>query len=191
MTLTSITAQGENKERASPISAEAHVQVLLRYGEELGPVQGIGYVNELIARLTGQPVRDETQTNRTLDTSPVTFPLNRTIYADFSHDNQMVAIYSAIGLFPQQEPLSTTNPDPQRTWRTSRMTPFAGRMVTEKLECAGGDFVRIFVDDALQPLEFCRAGPSEMCSLGAFVASQEYARNNGEGDFQKCIVSTE
>lgn len=154
-------------------------------------MQGVGYVNELIARLTGQPVQDETQTNRTLDTSPVTFPLNRTMYADFSHDNQMVAIYSAIGLFRQQEPLSTTNPNPKRTWRVSRMTPFAGRMVTEKLKCGGGDFVRILVDDALQPLEFCGAGPSGMCNLQAFVASQRYARNNGEGDFQKCFASTE
>lgn len=71
------------------------------------------------------------------------------------------------------------------------MTPFAGRMVTEKLKCGGGDFVRILVDDALQPLEFCGAGPSGMCNLQAFVASQRYARNNGEGDFQKCFASTE
>jgi len=70
------------------------------------------------------------------------------------------------------------------------MVPFAGRMVTEKLECAGGDFVRIFVDDALQPLEFC-GGHSGVCSLEAFVRSQRYARNNGEGDFQKCFVSAE
>jgi len=69
------------------------------------------------------------------------------------------------------------------------MTPFAGRMVTEKLECAGRDFVRIFVDDALQPLEFCGADLSGMCSLQAFVESQGYARNNGEGNFQKCFTS--
>ena len=172
------------------MSTKAHIRVILRYGEKLGPVQRIGYVNELIARLSGQPVQDETQTNRTLDSSPVTFPLNRTVYADFSHDDQMVSIYSAIGLFRQQEPLSITNPDSNRTRRTSRMTPFAGRMVTEKLKCAGGDFVRIFVDDTLQPLKFCGAGPSRMCNLGAFVESQKYVRNN-DGDFQKCFVSTE
>jgi len=71
------------------------------------------------------------------------------------------------------------------------MTPFAGRMVTEKLKCAEGDFVRIFVDDALQPLGFCGAGPSGMCRLEAFVVSQRYARNNGEGDFQKRFASTD
>ena len=71
------------------------------------------------------------------------------------------------------------------------MTPFAGRMVTEKLTCTGGDFVRIYVDDALQSLEFCGADSSGMCSLEAFVTSQKYVRNNGEGDFQKCFVSTD
>ncbi|KAF5333502.1 hypothetical protein D9611_002520 [Ephemerocybe angulata] len=59
------------------------------YGQELGPVQGVGYINELLARLTGMPVRDNTQTNHTLTASPITFPLDRTIYADFSHDNLM------------------------------------------------------------------------------------------------------
>ena len=152
-------------------------------------MQGVGYINELIARLTSQPVQDETQTNQTLDLSPNTFPLNRAIYADFSHDNQMVAIYSAMGLFQQREPLSTTNPDPKRTWRVSRMTPFAGRMAIERLKCGGGDFVRVFVDDALQPLEFCGAGDHQgMCSLQAFVGSQKYARNNGDGDFEKCFA---
>ena len=70
-----------------------------RYGNPLGRVQGVGYVNELLARLTQTPVRDHTQTNRTLDGAPATFPLNRTLYADFSHDNQMAAIYAALGLF--------------------------------------------------------------------------------------------
>lgn len=173
--------------RGEHLQSQSRLTFFPRYGQELGPVQGVGYVNELIARLTGQPVQDETKTNRTLDSSPVTFPLDRTMYADFSHDVQMVAIYSAIGLFKQQDPLSTTEPDPERTWRISRMTPFAGRMVTERLKCAGEEFVRIFVNDALQPLEFCGADPSGVCSLKAFVASQKYARKNGEGDFQKCF----
>ncbi|KAJ3506030.1 hypothetical protein NLJ89_g7102 [Agrocybe chaxingu] len=170
------------------------------YGQELGPVQGVGYINELLARLTETPVQDETQTNRTLDADPATFPPDRTIYADFSHDNQMVAIYAAIGLFPQPQPLDPTMPDPERTWVTSRLTPFSGRMVTERLTCKklhgsagvkGGktpaSYVRILVNDALQPLEFCGARGDGLCELGAFVTGQAYARNNGEGDFEKCF----
>lgn len=99
----------------------------------------------------------------------------------------MVAIYSGVGLFRQQVALPPASDDPNRTWRVSDMVPFAGRMVTEKLKCKKGEFVRIFVNDALQPLDFCGADKSGMCSLEDFVKSQSYARNNGEGDFQKCF----
>ncbi|KDR84436.1 hypothetical protein GALMADRAFT_54583 [Galerina marginata CBS 339.88] len=166
------------------------------YGQALGPVQGVGYINELIARLTETPVRDNTQTNRTLDASPITFPLNRTLYADFSHDNQMIAIYAAMGLFKQAAPLDPTKPDPKRTWIASHLTPFSARMVTERLSCTHTQgkhskpqtFVRILVNDALQPLEFCGADRDGLCTLSAFVDSQAYARNDGEGDFEKCFA---
>ena len=161
------------------------------YGQELGPVQGVGYINELLARLTGQPVQDETQTNRTLDASPETFPLNRTIYADFSHDNQMIAIFSAMGLFPQAQPLNPTKPDKNRTWLASRLVPFSSRMVVEKLACKGKDeeYIRILVNDVLQPLRSCGATKNGLCRLSDFVQSQGYARNNGNGDFEKCFTS--
>ncbi|KIJ13340.1 hypothetical protein PAXINDRAFT_170615 [Paxillus involutus ATCC 200175] len=161
------------------------------HGNPLGPVQGIGYVNELIARLLGKPVEDQTQTNRTLDTSPVTFPLDRNFYADFSHDNQMVAIYSAIGLFRQDEPPSPWKLDPARTWRISRMTPFSARMITEKLRCDDDgedkEYVRILVNDAVQPLEFCGASEEGLCEVSAFMESQTYARSNGNGDWDQCF----
>ncbi|PPQ92757.1 hypothetical protein CVT25_003866 [Psilocybe cyanescens] len=172
------------------------------YGQALGRVQGVGYVNELLARLTESPVRDNTQTNRTLDASPVTFPLNRTLYADFSHDNQMIAIYAALGLFNQTTALDPRAPDATRTWITSRLTPFSARMVTERLSCTGAGvgpgrgqgegqgqtFVRILVNDALQPLDFCGGDQNGLCTLSAFVDSQAYARNDGEGDFEKCFA---
>jgi hypothetical protein len=162
-----------------------------RYGQALGPVQGVGYVNELLARLTGKPVLDHSQTNSTLDSSPVTFPLNRTVYADFSHDNQMIAIFAAMGLFAQHHALDPLQPDPTRTWVISKMVPFSGHMVVEKLRCSVGivteEFVRIFVNDALQPLEFCNADDNGMCRLHAFVDSQFYSRSDGAGDFQKCF----
>jgi len=160
------------------------------YGQELGPVQGVGYINELLARLTSSPVNDHTQTNTTLDNSPLTFPLNRTLYADFSHDNQMIAIYAAIGLFQQAKPLDPKNPNPQRDWRVSQMVPFSARMVTEKLMCdrgTGQDYVRILVNDAVQPLLFCGGDENGLCELSAFVKSQEYSRADGQGDFEKCF----
>lgn len=152
-------------------------------------------MNELLARLTGQPVRDNTQTNRTLDASPETFPLNRTLYADFSHDNTMVSIYSALGLFRQHllpsQKLDPDNPSLLRTWVLSNMVPFGARMVVEKLECTAAPlpaatFVRILVNDAVQPLEFC-GGLAGLCELHAFVQSQWYATHDGNGDFERCF----
>ncbi|KJA17736.1 hypothetical protein HYPSUDRAFT_146103 [Hypholoma sublateritium FD-334 SS-4] len=159
------------------------------YGQPLGRVQGVGYVNELLARLTGAPVRLGTQVNATLDTDPTTFPLSRALYADFTHDNQMAAIYAALGLFAQRAPLDPAAPDARRTWVASRLTPFSGRMVVERLACAGGaPHVRVLVNDALQPLEFCGSDRDGLCTLAAFVASQAYARGNGLGDFAKCFT---
>lgn len=57
------------------------------YGNTLGPVLGVGYINELLARLTDRQVEDCTQTNSTLDGSEETFPYDKGVYADFSHDN--------------------------------------------------------------------------------------------------------
>ncbi|KAJ7059558.1 phytase [Mycena amicta] len=170
------------------------------YGAFLGRVQGVGYINELLARLTSTPVNDSTQTNTTLTSNPTTFPLNRTLYADFSHDNQMIAIYAAMGLFEQQkalDPTTRTGTGTERTWIASRLVPFSGRMVVERLTCQRGrtteQAVRILVNDALQPLDFC-AGQSEeklglgVCELTAFVESQSYARNGGEGEWEQCFT---
>jgi hypothetical protein len=112
------------------------------------------------------------------------------MYIDFSHDNTMIAIYTALGLFQQSTYFDPGHPDPNRTWIVSRMVPFSGRMVTEKLQCRVGrttkNFVRILVNDAVQPLEFC-LGEHGLCELDAFVKSQGYARSDGAGDFDKCF----
>ncbi|KAH9931261.1 histidine phosphatase superfamily [Fomitopsis serialis] len=158
-------------------------------GNSLGPVQGIGYVNELLARLTDSPVQDRTQHNASLP-----FPLHKRLYADFTHENLMVAVYAAIGLFNVEEgeapnPRKIPKHWEHRVWRASRMVPFSARMVVERLECgrvraedeeeegwvilagdAGAEetetetFVRIFVNDALQPLEFCGAKTRGGCA---------------------------
>ena len=52
-----------------------------------------------------------------------------------------------------------------------------------------GEYVRIFVNDARQPLHFCGAGGDGMCELEEFLRSQEYARNDGFGDFAECVYT--
>ncbi|KAH9919703.1 histidine phosphatase superfamily [Fomitopsis serialis] len=165
------------------------------YGNPLGPVQGVGYVNELLARLTSTPVSDSTSTNRTLDAAPATFPLNRTVYADFSHDNLMVPVFAALGLFPT-DPLDPAS-GAGGVWNVSRMVPFAGRMVVERLTCGEGDasddeegrYVRVLVNEAVQPLAFCGARGDGVCGLDAFVESQAFARSGGNGTWGACFES--
>ena len=156
----------------------------------------MGYVNELIARLTGRPVRDATTHDPALP-----FPLGRTLYADFTHENLIVAVFASMGLFNISEPLSTTYMDEARRggWVASRMVPFSARLVVERLACdmpgpdddegEEGEYVRVFVNDEAQEMEFC-GGTEEkggMCELGRFVESQAYARHSGYGDFGRCF----
>jgi len=165
------------------------------YGQgPLGPVNGVGYINELLARLTDTPVNDSTSTNSTLDSSPETFPLGRTMYADFTHDDLLIAVYAAMGLFPQSAALSDTSLDttPGRTWIASRLVPFAARMVVERMECNGGasgqgEYVRVMVNQEVQPLAFCGAGEDGLCGLEAFVDSQGFARSSGNGTWAECF----
>ncbi|PIL34832.1 hypothetical protein GSI_02619 [Ganoderma sinense ZZ0214-1] len=200
------------------------------YGNALGAVQGVGYVNELLARLTDTPVRD----NTTHDPKRA-FPLGRALYADFTHENVMVPVFAALGLFnvsraldPRVRPgylehlgegagLGAGPRHPRfaanekegdgakegeegeeeegQRWIASQMVPFSARMVTERLACArvwdggdpeAGEYVRILVNDAVQPLAFCGAGERGMCRLEDFVESQGYARRSGDGDFERC-----
>ena len=135
----------------------------------------------------------KTQTNHTLDDSPITFPLDRTFYTDFSHDNQMISIQSVLGLFVQPHDLNPVWLERKRTWKVSLLVPFSGRMITEKIGCDGsgdrkvGEYVRVLVNDAVQPLTFCNARGDGLCTLANFVESRSYARNNGEGDWALCF----
>ncbi len=81
-------------------------------------------------------MHDHTQTNTTLDSNPKTFPLDRGMYVDFSHDNLMVAVVSSMGLFKDEEgKLDPKKPKKTREWYLSRIVPFSAKMVVERMEC--------------------------------------------------------
>ncbi|KAF2124685.1 acid phosphatase [Dothidotthia symphoricarpi CBS 119687] len=153
-------------------------------GNPLGPTQGVGYVNELLARLTNKPVEDSTTTNRTLDSNPATFPLNRTVYADFSHDNDITGVLAALGLYNTTENLSNSTmqgTNETHGYSAAWTVPFASRMYVEKLQCTDmtEESVRIIVNDRVMPLEFCDGDEYGRCGLSKFVESQSFARSGG------------
>lgn len=160
-------------------------------GNKFGATNGVGFVNELIARLTNTEVMDQTSTNTTLDSSNVTFPLGLKVYADFSHDTSMTSIFTALGLFNASTAAGGLNSTRRESSNSSgfvdsRITPFAARAYFEKMICpsASEEMIRIVVNDEVQSLSFCGGDGLGMCTLSAFVESQSLAR--GGGLFAEC-----
>lgn len=158
-------------------------------GNPLGPTQGVGFVNELIARLTNTSVVDHTSTNSTLDApGAATFPLGLPLYADFSHDNDMTAIFAAMGLYNATTPLTVDvreTTDQTAGYSAAWTAPFASRMYVEKMTCSGSgdeELVRILVNDRVIPLQNCGADDLGRCTLDAFVESLSFARSGGLWD---------
>ena len=156
-------------------------------GNELGPTQGVGFANELIARLTEQPVQDHTCVNHTLDdNTQTTFPLNRKLYADFSHDNDITTIMFALGLFKDTKPLSTAKlqtVDDTNGYTAARTVPFAARMYVEKMKCNGNEeeLVRVIMNGRVIPLDQC-ANVDELgrCTVSDFVKTLSFAQAGGK-----------
>ncbi|KAM0280925.1 hypothetical protein ACHAQH_003814 [Verticillium albo-atrum] len=156
-------------------------------GNPMAATQGVGWVNELVARLTDSAVEDGTTTNRTLDGDGATFPLGRGMYADFSHDNDMLTIYAAMGLYDAAAPLSRTERQTAEAsggFSAGWLVPFGGRMYVEKMRCEGAEeeMVRVVVNDRVVPLEACGSDELGRCSLSAFVEGLEFARSGGKWD---------
>ena len=153
-----------------------HYQTLRKYHASgagnptgLGPIQGAGWVAELLARLTDSLDSIKSLTgssvNRTLDndddhggTGEKTFPLGREIYMDFTHDNLITSVVFALGLFGKiddgDEQQQTTNSDSGSghggmdtyPFETSTAVPFAARLIVEKMTCQATNEAE--VDDA-------------------------------------------
>lgn len=67
------------------------------FGAPLSRALGIGYIQELVARLTHTPIeRHNSSTNSTLDDNPITFPLDHSLYVDATHE--VVVLNSKFGI---------------------------------------------------------------------------------------------
>ncbi|KAG8897459.1 hypothetical protein FRB99_008131 [Tulasnella sp. 403] len=176
------------------------------YGSPFGRAQGSGWVSELIARLTGEPVHVSGSVNRTLDSDPRTFPLPPNapfIFADFSSDNNIAHIIAAMGILKDADALPSSGPPPvDRLFVSSKLVPFNTNFVVEKMSCSdvryarnsvsidnserdAVDYVRIVLNGAVVPLRFEECGDlgivEGMCRLDEFVRSQAFSLGGGGG----------
>ena len=161
------------------------------HGNPLGPAQGIGFVNELIARMTNKPVKAVGSINATLDADHKSFPLGRQLYADFSHDNDMTTIFAALGLYNETTKLPTTTileAKDASGFSAAWTVPFAARAYFEKLQCEGlkEESVRVILNDRVVPMKQCGSDSLGRCMLSKFIESLHFARTGG--NWEQCFV---
>jgi len=109
------------------------------FGSPTGRAQGLGYQQELLARLTNQYIASSNSSvNSTITNNAQDFPLGRPFYADFTHDDIIVSVLTSMSMdyFREHPSLTQYPPDPDRHFVLSHMTPFGGRLITEVIGCA-------------------------------------------------------
>lgn len=162
-----------------------------------GKAQGIGWVSEFLDRLTNSTFNASriTTENSTLDSSSTTFPLDQSLYADFTHDDIIVSVLTALN-YTQVigEQLDPTNPDPNRTFVLSHITPFAARLVFEIVESTGSNstkYVRTLLNEAVVPYSSAQGCPEgeALCPLEDFVNFQR-AHAYQDANFVKACFGT-
>ena len=155
-----------------------------------GRAVGIGWAQELIARLTHHYVTSPagTQVNTTLDGMPSTFPLDQTLNFDFSHDTNIMSDLTALGLTQFAATLPTNRTVPHDLV-VSHLEPFGARLDVEviqapnpldpadcsALQASGGPtmYVHFVLNQRTLPLgrSYPQCGQLEngWCEMGAFL----------------------
>ncbi|KAM6489807.1 phosphoglycerate mutase-like protein [Amanita muscaria] len=151
------------------------------FGSPVGRVQGIGYVQELIARLTHTPISTHnSSTNATLDDNPITFPLNDSLYVDATHEVVVLNIITALNLttFAAEGPLPVTHIPRKQSFKSSQLAPFATNIQFQLLQCSTlpDPQIRIIINDGVAPLTGIKGCPEQrdgMCPINRFVEAHK------------------
>nr|ADW23572.1 acid phosphatase [uncultured organism] len=147
-------------------------------GQPTASAQGIGYVQELVARLTKTPLSTFDNTvNSTLDGNNITFPVDQPIYVDATHDTVISTIVVAMNLtsMASEGPLPLDKIPEKQSYIVSQISPFGSRLVGQVLSCPTSDVsthIRWVLNDAVLPLtgiEGCKENKDGLCELDVFI----------------------
>lgn len=101
----------------------------------VGRALGIGYVQEVVARLQNHTLGYQgSQINTTLDDNTITFPLNQTLYFDFTHDASIISILTAFGFTQFSTVLPPTKYPGPHNLTLSYLVPFGARLDIEVIK---------------------------------------------------------
>ncbi|KAI5121934.1 hypothetical protein M0805_000263 [Coniferiporia weirii] len=165
-------------------------------GNPTSAAQGIGYVQELVSRLTRTPITEHNSTtNSTITGNSATFPLDQSIYVDATHDAVISAIIVALNFttLAANGPLPTDHIPENQTYFVSQIAPFASMLVGQVISCpsksidditTSSSFFRWLLNDAVVPLTGVAGCPDDkdgLCPLETFIPAMQ--TRLGEVDF--------
>lgn len=106
-------------------------------GSPVSAAQGKGYLQEYLARFTGQFPTPMSALNETFDNTTTYFPLNQSIYADATHEVVVLDTLTAFNLTAlfNGPPLNPTQNTHQNSFVASQLVPFATHFTTQVLSC--------------------------------------------------------
>lgn len=144
-----------------------------------GRAQGIGWAQELLDRLQNQTFSGPVTTqNTTLDENPTYFPVDQPLYIDFTHDDVIVSVLTALNYTQFDDYLDPHHRDPHRNFKLSEITPFGARLVFEVISCNGDKhYIRTLINEAVIPMDKAQgcgsARDDGLCDLDSFVKYQK------------------
>ncbi|KAK2628245.1 hypothetical protein QTJ16_002891 [Diplocarpon rosae] len=166
-----------------------------------GRAVGLGYVQETIARLQNHTLGySGSQINTTLDSSLETFPLNQSLYFDFSHDTNINSILTAFGFRQFNSFLPSTHYPGPHNLTVSHLQPFGARLDIEIIKTPSplsaqrvyeeGEettYIHFILNQRTLPLGLnfpeCDAGRLDgWCKLDTFLKTQEKAEELAKFD---------
>ncbi|CAH7670101.1 histidine phosphatase superfamily [Phakopsora pachyrhizi] len=125
------------------------------FGNHYSPAIGLGWTEELVARLTKtQPAKATSSINITLNSNPTTFPLDQPIYVDATHDTVISSIFTTLNFtfLAQYGPLPIDHLPESPSYRVEQTTPFGAHLNAQSMTCNGESFIRFVLNDAVVPL---------------------------------------
>lgn len=166
-----------------------------------GRAVGLGYVQETIARLKNHTLGySGSQINTTLDSSEETFPLNQSLYFDFSHDTNIMSILTAFGFTQFNTFLPPSHYPGPHNLTVSHLEPFGARLDIEIIQTPsplnaqrkykeGGKttYIHFILNQRTLPLglNFAECGADRLdgwCELQTFLKTQERAEELAKYD---------
>ncbi|KAJ6452328.1 histidine phosphatase superfamily [Mycena vitilis] len=159
--------------------------------------QGIGWVQELVSRLTQTRMIESASTvNSTVVGSNVTFPLSQPIFADATHDTVISTIVVAMNFtsLAATGPLPATHIPRNRSYIVNQISPFGSNLVGQVLSCPASPLssndtapthLRWILNDAVVPLTGiagCGSNADGLCPFDTFVKGMQ--QRIAEVDFE-------